>query len=74
MVSEAAIKTGAGLVKLLTRECYVASALARNPEIMVLGGDNAQDLESHFSWAEVFVCGPGMFHNYWSEQMLYKLI
>jgi hydroxyethylthiazole kinase-like uncharacterized protein yjeF len=74
LVSETAIKTGAGLVKLLTRECYVASALARNPEVMVFGGDNAQDLESHFSWAEVFVCGPGMFHNYWSEQMLYKLI
>ena len=74
LVSETAIKTGAGLVKLLTRECYVASALARNPEVMVIGGDNAQDLESHFSWAEVFVCGPGMFHNYWSEQMLYKLI
>ena len=27
------------------------SALARNPEVMVSGGDNAQDLESHFSWA-----------------------
>ena len=74
LASETAVKTGSGLVKLLTRECYVASNLARNPEIIVCGGDNAQDLESHFPWADVFVCGPGMFHNYWSEQLLYKLI
>ena len=74
LTSETAMKTGTGLVKLLTRERYVAPNLARNPEIMVLGGDNAQDLESQFPWADIFVCGPGMFQNYWSEQLLYKLI
>jgi ADP-dependent NAD(P)H-hydrate dehydratase / NAD(P)H-hydrate epimerase len=74
LVSEAAIKTGTGLVKLLTREAYVSAALARNPEVMVYGGENAQNLEMHFPWAEVFLCGPGMFQNYWSEQLLYKLL
>lgn len=74
LVSETAMKTGTGLIKLLTREQYVAPNIARNPEIMVCGGDNAQDLESEFPWADIFVCGPGMFQNYWSEQLLYKLI
>ena len=61
LASEAAIKTGAGLVKLLTRECYVASALARNPEVMVFGGDNAQDLESHFSGQRFLYVGQACF-------------
>ncbi len=74
LVSEAAIKTGAGLVKLLTREAHISASLARNPEVIVCGGENAQNLEMHFPWAEAFICGPGMFQNYWSEQMLYKLL
>ena len=74
LASEAALKTGAGLVKLLTREAHVSPSLAKNPEVMVSGADNAQDLENHFSYSDVLVCGPGMFENYWSEQLLFKLI
>ena len=72
LASEAALKTGAGLIKLLTRKSYVASTLSRNPEIMVIGSKNAQDLKDHFSWSEVLVCGPGMFENYWSEQLFFE--
>lgn len=74
LTSEAALKTGTGLVKLLTRKSHVSPSLAKNPEVMVCGADNAQDLEQNFLWPNVFVCGPGMFENYWSEQLLYKLI
>ena len=74
LASEAALKTGAGLVKLLTRESHVSPSLAKNPEVMVSGADNAQDLEHHFLCSDVLVCGPGMFENYWSEQLLFKLI
>ena len=74
LTSEAALKTGTGLVKLLTRKSHVSPSLAKNPEVMVCGADNAQDLEQNFLWPDVFVCGPGMFENYWSEQLLYKLI
>ena len=61
-------------MKLLTRKSHVSPSLAKNPEVMVCGSDNAQDLEQNFLWPNVFVCGPGMFENYWSEQLLYKLI
>ncbi len=74
LTSETALKTGTGLVKLLTRKSHVSPSLAKNPEVMVCGADNAQDLEQNFLWSDVFVCGPGMFENYWSEQLLYKLI
>ena len=72
--SESGLKTGAGLVKLLTRKSNVSASLARNPEVMVSGADNAQDLEANLSWPDSIVAGPGMFDNFWSEQLLYKLL
>ena len=74
MSSESGLKTGAGLVKLLTRKFHVSASLARNPEVMVSGADNAQDLEANLDWPDAVVAGPGMFKNYWSEQILYKLL
>ena len=74
MSSESGLKTGAGLVKLLTRKSHVSASLARNPEVMVSGAENAQDLEANLDWPDVVVAGPGMFKNYWSEQILYKLL
>tara|TARA_B100000945_G_scaffold51063_2_gene36770 strand:- start:6518 stop:7987 length:1470 start_codon:yes stop_codon:yes gene_type:complete len=72
--SESGIKTGAGLVRLLTRKSNISSSLSRNPEVMVSGGDNAQDLDTYFAWPDIIVAGPGMFKNFWSEQMLYRLL
>ena len=74
MSSESALKTGTGLVKLLTRKSYISASLARNPEVMVSGADNAQDLEENLSWPNAIVAGPGMFENFWSEQILFKLL
>ena len=74
MSSESGLKTGAGLVKLLTRKSHVSSSLAKNPEIMVSGADNAQDLEANLEWPDAVVAGPGMYKNFWSEQILYKLL
>ena len=72
--SECGLKTGAGLVRLLTRKSHVSASLAKNPEVMVSGADNAQDLEANLEWPDAVVVGPGLFENYWSEQMLYKLL
>ncbi len=74
MSSESGLKTGAGLVRLLTRKSHVSASLAKNPEVMVTGADNAQDLEANLRWPDAVVAGPGMFENYWSEQILYKLL
>jgi len=41
---------------------------------MVYGADNAQDIEANLDWPDAVVAGPGMFLNYWSEQILYKLL
>jgi len=74
MSSESGLKTGTGLVRLLTRKSHVSASLTRNPEVMVSGADNAQDIEANLEWPDAVVAGPGMFLNYWSEQILYKLL
>ena len=74
MSSESGLKTGAGLVRLLTRKSHVSASLARNPEVMVSGADNAQDIEANLEWPDAIVAGPGMYENFWSEQILYKLL
>ena len=74
MSSESGLKTGTGLVRLLTRKSHISASLARNPEVMVSGADNAQDIEANLEWPDAIVAGPGMFENFWSEQILYKLL
>ena len=74
MSSESGLKTGTGLVRLLTRKSHVSASLTRNPEVMVSGAENAQDIESNLNWPDAIVAGPGMFGNFWSEQILYKLL
>ena len=74
LCSESALKSGAGIVHLLTREKYVPASLTRNPEIIACGGEKAQDLEPYFPLADALICGPGMFKNFWSEQLLFKLL
>ena len=59
---------------MLTRKPHVSASLAKNPEVMVSGSDNAQDLEANLEWPDAVVAGPGLFENYWSEQILYKLL
>lgn len=74
LTAMSALMSGAGVIKLLTRKAHIAPALAQIPEVMVIGGDNAQDLELKFGWEDVLVAGPGFFKNYWSEQNLYKVL
>lgn len=74
LTAMSALHSGAGLIKLLTRKINVAPALSLIPEVMVTGGDTAQDLEMQFGWEDVLVVGPGFFQNFWSEQNLYKVL
>ena len=66
MSSESGLKTGTGLVRLLTRKSHISASLTRNPEVMVSGAENAQDIESNLNWPDAIVAGPGMFENFWS--------
>lgn len=71
MCGDAALRCGAGLVEVLTREPHVAPMLARRPELMVRAVDRAEDLAAPLQRADVVALGPGMGQELWGR-VLFK--
>jgi len=75
MAAEAAARSGAGTISLLTRPVHVSAMLARRPEIMVCGMDDWQGdagalARQLVEKASVLVIGPGLGQSAWSRHML----
>lgn len=75
MAAEAAARSGAGTVSLLTRPSHVGAMLARQPEIMVCGldawqGDAGILARRLVEKATVLIIGPGLGQSAWSRDML----
>ena len=70
LAAEAALRCGAGLVRVATREEHVAPLVARTPEAMPIGVRSGQDLAPLLEAADVLVVGPGLGQSPWSEQLL----
>ena len=69
MTGEAALRTGAGLVRVLTRESNIGSLLTARPELMV-EPLNDDSLRQGLDWADVVVIGPGMGQTDWGKNAL----
>ena len=69
---EAALRCGAGLVKVLCHESNVHSVLSGRPELMVSG--DISELGRLYEWADVVVVGPGLGRNDWSRAVLNSLL
>lgn len=74
LASQAALRSGAGLVTLATREEHVSASLMRCPEVMVRKVRSGQDLVPLIAQADVVVIGPGLGQNAWGEQMLAAIL
>ena len=59
MTGEAALRSGAGLVRILTRIENIAPIITARPELMV-HELTPQTLEESLEWADVVVIGPGL--------------
>lgn len=70
LCAEAALRSGAGLVSLATREEHVPAALARRPEIMCRGVASANQLLGLGEQATVCVFGPGLGQSSWGRSLL----
>lgn len=70
MAAEAAARTGAGWVSLVTRPEHVTAALTRCPSVMVRGVSSGQELEQLLGRPTLLVVGPGLGRSPWSEQLL----
>ena len=70
MAAEAALRCGAGLVKVATRPEHVAALVARAPEIMPLGVESGEELQPLLASADALVVGPGLGQSPWAEYLL----
>ncbi|WP_226067337.1 bifunctional ADP-dependent NAD(P)H-hydrate dehydratase/NAD(P)H-hydrate epimerase [Dickeya zeae] len=69
MAGEAALRSGAGLVRVLTHKNYLAALLVARPELMVqeLTTDSVKE---GVEWADVVVIGPGLGQREWGKNAL----
>ncbi|EPC3806144.1 bifunctional ADP-dependent NAD(P)H-hydrate dehydratase/NAD(P)H-hydrate epimerase [Enterobacter ludwigii] len=72
MTGEAALRCGAGLVRVLTRIENSAPIITARPELMV-HELTPQSLEECLEWADVVVIGPGLGQQAWGKQALQKV-
>lgn len=69
MSAEAALRTGAGLVRVLTHQENIAPILATRPELMA-DTLTPQTLSRGLQWADALVIGPGLGQQAWGRKAL----
>ncbi|WLI75201.1 bifunctional ADP-dependent NAD(P)H-hydrate dehydratase/NAD(P)H-hydrate epimerase [Kosakonia sp. H02] len=72
MTGEAALRTGAGLVRILTRRENIAPIITMRPELMV-HELTAESMDESLEWADVVVIGPGLGQQEWGKKALQKV-
>ncbi|MFT6984433.1 MAG: hydroxyethylthiazole kinase-like uncharacterized protein yjeF [Psychromonas sp.] len=71
LAGEAALRTGSGLVKVLTRQENQLAVIAGRPELMVADFDlNKIDDSAIRDWATNLVIGPGLGKDNWAKMLL----
>ncbi len=69
LAGEAALRCGAGLVSVATRQAHVAPLLAARPELMVHATDADGVASELFARASVLVTGPGLGQGGWGQRL-----
>ena len=70
LTAEAALRTGAGLVSMLTRPEHCAATLARRPEVMVRGVSEGEGIGDLLGACTVIAVGPGLGRGSWGRALL----
>lgn len=75
LAAEAALRTGAGLVSVITRSVHRPAILARRPELMVLGTEDTEcSIQALLDRASVIIIGPGLGQGPWSRQLFQSVL
>ncbi|MDG1463387.1 MAG: NAD(P)H-hydrate dehydratase [Gammaproteobacteria bacterium] len=74
MSAEAALRAGAGLVSVATREANVGAVLNGRPELMVRSAESPNDFAALLQQASVLAIGPGLGQDDWAERCFERLI
>lgn len=67
LCADAALRSGAGLVDIATREEHIAAVLARRPEAMARAVERSEDLAVQLQQADVVAIGPGLGQGVWGR-------
>lgn len=67
MAAEAALRAGAGMVRVLTHKQHLGPLLTARPELMVQELDE-KSLAEGLEWADIVVLGPGMGQRTWGKK------
>lgn len=70
MAAEAALRIGAGLVSVATRDAHVGVVSGVRPEIMCHSVENVADVQPLLEKASVIVIGPGLSQSRWAKTLL----
>lgn len=70
LAAEGVLRSGAGAVRVATRAEHATSILARLPEAMVVGVEDAKDLVPWLASADVIAVGPGLGTHKWGKALL----
>lgn len=70
LAAQAALRAGAGLVCVATRETHIAPLLARAPEAMTRAVADAAELAPLLERASVIAIGPGLGQSDWGRALL----
>ena len=75
MAAEAAQRSGAGLVSLITRSGHRVAMLARRPEVMVAGTEDDDSRTAELLGRASVICiGPGLGRGQWSQALLQQVL
>jgi NAD(P)H-hydrate epimerase len=69
MAGEAALRAGAGLVTVATRNENVPAIIGARPELMCRGVASAEELAALIARADVIALGPGLGQDAWAKTM-----
>ena len=74
MAADAALRSGAGLVSVATRQENATALLSRRPEVMVKGVSGGSDLQRMIARATHIVLGPGLGSGDWSRWLFKEVM
>jgi NAD(P)H-hydrate epimerase len=70
LAGEAALRTGAGLASVATRQEHAAAMNIGRPELMCHGVESGEALKALSARASVIAIGPGLGQDDWAQEML----
>jgi len=69
LAAEAALRAGAGLVRVATHPDSVVAVMAGRPEVMCHGVNGASELRTLVPGADAIVLGPGLGRSAWAKKL-----